>query len=439
MTRRVRLAAVLASLSAFLTATQAADWPAFRGPTGTGVSNETDFPIQWAKENYLWKVKLPGPGAASPITSGDKVFVVCYTGYHTKVLAKDVDKSSGRKNFGDQSKLRRTVVCLGARSGNVLWQREVEAKLPEQPVTEMIGEHGYATNTPVTDGQNVYVFFGKTGVMAFDFAGNKLWHTDVGSGTYMYGTAASLALYKNLVIVNAHVEGKAMIAIDKTNGQEVWRNKEIGATWATPILVKTAAGADELVLSQPGKVIGYDPETGKELWRCQGLPNPEIGGIYNTPVAKDSIVYAVGGGAPGQQAIGVAVRAGGRGDVNKTHVLWRIKAGSTVNSPVVNGDYLYYIDIGFVNCIRADTGKVVYKERLYETPREYPSPVVVGDKIFMLTRFDGLFVIGAHGKHEVLAHNSFPDDDSVFNASPAFGNGRIYIRSNAYLYCIGKK
>jgi outer membrane protein assembly factor BamB len=255
----------------------------------------------------------------------------------------------------------------------------------------------------------------------------------------MYGTAASLALHKNLVIVNAYVESKALIALDKATGKEVWRNKEIGATWASPILVPRSDGKQELVLSQPGKVVGYDPENGKELWRCQGLPKPEIGGIYNTPVAKDDVVYAVGGGAPGQQAIGVAVRAGGRGDVNKTHVLWRIKAGSTVNSPVVQGDYLYYIDIGFVNCLRLDTGKVVYKERFYETPREYPSPVVAGDKIFMLTRFDGLFVLSTGGKFEELAHNSFPDDNSVFNASPAFSNGRIYIRSNAYLYCIGKK
>jgi outer membrane protein assembly factor BamB len=446
-------AAVFVSSAVYGGALLAADWPSFRGPRGGAVSDDKDVPVQWTDDNFLWKRKLPGPGASSPITCGARVFVTCYTGYGTS-LTKGFAGGFGKGGFGKggfgkgnpadaagQKKLRFVVLCLDGKSGEVLWQKEVEPKLPETPFTGMIREHGYATSTPATDGERLYVFLGKTGVHAFDMDGNAVWRADVGGGVNTWGMAASPVLHDGLVIVNAAMESRSLIGLERKTGKEVWRTKGMDACWGSPIVAETTDGKHELVVSLPGKIAGFDPATGQELWHCEGFQGgsmPGYGGTYSTPVAKDGIVYVTGGGGPRGPSTALAIRTGGRGDVNKTHIVWKQKAGGNFNSPVVHGAYLYCID-GMAICLRADTGKVVYKERLYESRGEYVSPVVAGDKVFMLTRFDGLYVLAAGAEFRQPAHNEFPGDRSVFNANPAIGNGRLYVRSNEYLYCIGPK
>jgi outer membrane protein assembly factor BamB len=435
----------LTSVVLFLGSLSAADWPGFRGPSGVGVSYDQHLPVQWSADNVLWKVKLPGLGTSSPILSNDKVFLTTYTGYGTS-LSKGMGgkrgggkggKGKGATETGDQKDLRLHVLCLDAQDGHKLWQKDVEPKLPEAPFGGFLREHGYASSTPVTDGKRVYVFFGKSGVLAFDLAGKQLWQTDVGSGTDKWGSASSPVLFKDLVIVNAAIESKSLVGLDRKTGTEVWRTPGIGKCWTSPLLVETKDGKHELVLSLPGKVVGYDPETGKELWHCQGIGTGGFGYTTATPVARDGVVYASGGGGPTPMTT-LAVRAGGRGDVNASHVLWRQKVGSGICSPVLSGDFLCWV-AGTATCLRADTGKLVYKETLYDGRGEYVSPVAAGDKIFALTRFDGLFVLAGGEKFQQLAHNQFEGDKSVFNASPAVSNERLYIRSNEYLYCVGKK
>jgi outer membrane protein assembly factor BamB len=458
---------VLLSAGLYAGATLGADWPGFRGPHGNGVGDDADLPVPAGADSVRWKVKLPGPGASAPIASNGKLFVTCYTGYGTKVAGGfgkgGFDKGAfgkggfdkggfGKGGFGkgrtpdaaelaEQKKLRLVLVCLDGNKGEVLWQKEVEPKLPETTFGGMIREHGYATSTPATDGERVYAFFGKTGVFAFDTDGKQLWHADVGSGLNFFGMAASPLLYRDLVIVNASIESGALIGLDKKTGKEVWRTRNIGASWGAPVLVEIGEGKHEVVLSLPGKIAAFNPLTGAERWHCQGIKVggiPGYGGTYTSPAAQGGIVYITGGGGPGSTPTTIAVRAGGTGDVNETHVLWRQRAGTSYSSPVVRGDYVYCVD-GTVTCLRADTGKVVYKERLYESRGEYISPVIVGDKLVALTRFDGLFVVAAGKEFRQLAAHDFPGDRSIFNAGPAVADGRIYARSNAYLYCLGKQ
>ena len=162
---------VLVMLACSIPCAIAADWPRFRGPNGSAVSEETGLPLTWSDtENIAWKAELPGPGSSSPIVSGDRVFVTCYSGY-------GVERSSS----GDQEKLKRHLVCLSLRNGKVLWQKSVPATLPEDRYGGQLSEHGYATHTPAADGQRVFVFFGKSGVLAFDWEGNQLWQTSVGT------------------------------------------------------------------------------------------------------------------------------------------------------------------------------------------------------------------------------------------------------------------
>jgi outer membrane protein assembly factor BamB len=397
------------------------DWPGFRGPNGSGVSNDRGLPVKWGpEENVAWKTELPGPGGSSPVICGDRVFLTCYTGYGLP-----------RGGKGDIKDLRRFVLCLDRQTGKILWQREVETKLPENDYNRYISEHGYTSSTPVCDSERVYVFFGRSGVVAFDLDGKQLWQVDVGKGLNSWGSAASLLLYKDLLIVNAAVEKSSLTALDRKTGKEVWRTKGIRDNWSTPVIVEVPGGKTELVLNQ-GFLVGYDPDTGQELWTCDLVETPAA---ISSPAVKNGIVYAMGSGSGGRTVM--AVRAGGKGDVTKTHVLWKQKLGANVPSPLIYGDYLYFAS-SRVACLKADTGQLVYQEDLYRGGRDYVSPVAGDGKVYVFTRQNGAYVLAAGPKFEQLAHNDL-GDPSAFTGSPAISHGQIFTRSDRYAYCIGKK
>ena len=244
----------------------ASDWMQFHGPGGAGISRDTQpLPIKWSDtENLKWKYKLPGLGSSSPIVVGKRVFVTCWTGY-----AMDPD------NVGDQKNLRRHLLCLDRDTGKVLWDASIEPVLPEDTYSGNFTQHGYASHTPVSDGQRVYVYFGKTGALAFDLAGKKLWQTSAGTelGPYHWGTASSPILHKNLLIVTATAESKSLVALDKETGKEVWRrsDKSFYATWGTPTLVDCGNGRTDLVLAVPMKIWGFNPDDGTPRWQCEGI------------------------------------------------------------------------------------------------------------------------------------------------------------------------
>lgn len=445
---------LLASCS-FVALASADDWPAFRGARG-GAAADQDLPSHVTKDSVLWKLKLPGVGTSSPIVTGDKILLTAYSGYGAKISKGFGGGGFGKGGFGkggfgkggfggkggppdpEQKNLKLHVLCVDRAKGTIAWEKEIEPKLPEINFSGMIREHGYASATPVTDGERVYAFFGKSGVVAFDLKGKKLWHESVGTGTHFMGTAASPVLYKDLVIVNASIESQALVALDKNTGKERWRTKGLSACWASPILVETETGKTEVVLSLPGKIAGFNPENGEELWHCTGIGSAGgYGGTSPTPVAHKGIVYVMGGGGFTPSAT-IAVKAGGTGDVNKTHVLWRQRTGANYCSPVVVNDHLCWVD-GTLQCLKLEDGTSAHKERLYDARGEYVSAVAAGNKIFALTRYSGLFVLDAAKNFEKLAHLEFDGDDSIFNASPAISDGRLYLRSNAYLYCLGKR
>ena len=419
-----------------LTAAPAAadDWPGFRGPNGLAVSPDTGLPVTWSDTaNIAWKAELPGPGSSSPIVAGDRVFVTCYSGYGVE-----------RSNPGDQQKLTRSLVCLNLAEGRVLWQKSVPAALPEDPYNGMLADHGYASHTAATDGQRVYVFFGKSGVYAFDLDGNQLWKQDVGAGTdrMRFGSGASLCVYKNLVIVNASIEGQAIVAFDGATGREAWKTdaKGYGGSYSTPVVVKVG-GKDELVVNMPDEIWGLDPKDGGLFWYSTMLR----GASNTTVVAKDGVVFALAGGPGGSGA--VAIRAGGHDDVTDSRLLWKKSIGSYVPSPVVLGDYLYWVDDkGIACCLQASSGEQVYRERLASlggggrrgmSSAVYASMVAADGKLYAVSRHNGTFVLAQGPKFELLAHNQFESDGSDFNASPAVVQGHLLLRSNLALYCVG--
>jgi outer membrane protein assembly factor BamB len=401
-----------------------ADWPAFRGPQGNGTSAERGLPAKWdGAANLLWKTKLPGPGASTPIVWGDRVFVTCYSGY-----------GDGPDTRTGPDQLRRRLLCLERQTGRVLWDRAVAAKLPESEYAGQIRQHGYATSTPVTDGQRVYVFFNRTGVLAFDFAGKELWHTELGKGLNGWGSASSPTLFGNLLLVNATVECRALVALDRASGKEVWRAKVDGDSWSTPVVVELPGGKHEVVLSGHGALFGFDPGTGKELWQCETTVGTTAG---SSPVVRGDIVYVMGGGF--NDRLFLAVRAGGRGDVTQTHVVWKqTKVGASNCSPVLACDHLIFFS-GQATCLRADTGEVVYQERLAGLGAEYASPVVVADgKLFLFTRRGAGHVLAAGPRFEELGRIDLAGTTG-FTASPAVSHGQLFVRDREHLYCLGEK
>ena len=397
----------------------AADWTQFRGPGGLGVSAETGVPLKWsATENVAWKVAMPGPGASSPITLGEHVFITCYSGYGLE------------PNAGEQSDLVRHLMCLNRKDGSVVWHRKFDPKLPEHKYQGEGSYHGYAASTPTTDGQRLYVFFGKNGVLCFDLDGNELWQSSVGDGTNGWGSGCSPVLYRDLLIANASVESGSLVALNKMTGAEVWRAKGIGSSWNTPLLVP-GKERTELVVSISNHVVSLNPDTGEELWRAEGVHRY----VCPSVVYDDNVVYVIGGGHTS-----LAVRTGGSGDVSASHGVWRSTKGSNVSSPIIYKGHLYWTRDGNIACCQNPaTGEMVYEERLEPgSGTIWASPVLADGKLYYVSQHKGTFVVAAQPKFELLAHNVFEDDDSRTNASPVVSNGQLLLRTDRHLYCIGR-
>lgn len=395
------------------------DWPQFRGKDGMGVSDATGLPVSWDDtRNVIWKSPLPGAGSSSPVVFGDHIYLTSYTGYLVPGEPK-----------GSPEQLERQLICLQRETGKMLWQKSVKAALPEE---DSIRDHGFAANTPAADHEQVYAFFGKSGVMAFNHDGEMVWQADVGTATHGWGTAASPVLYGDLVFINASVESESLIALDRRTGAEKWRLDGIKEAWNTPIIVRTHDGTDELVMAIFGKVLGIDPQSGRQLWSC----DTDIT-WYMVPcaVAAKGIVYVLGGRSG---TAGLAVRTGGRGDVTDSHRLWTSLKGSNVTSPVLHEDHLYWMNekLGIAYCAQADTGKLVYEERISRAGQVYASALLADGRIYYLNRSGRTFVLAAQPEFQLLSTNSL-SDGGQFNASPAVSGNQILLRSDRYLYCLG--
>jgi outer membrane protein assembly factor BamB len=407
---------------ASLTGAADENWPRFRGPNGSGIAANAKPPLTWSDtKNVRWKTTLPGAGASSPIVWGERVFVTCYS--------------------GDMPRLQRHLVCVNRVDGKTLWSKSVPATQMEDEMGGRISEHGYASHTPVTDGARVYVFFGKSGVLAFDYNGTQLWQTNVGTGSNQkqWGSASSLMLYNNLVIVTASEESHSIRALDSKTGREVWKaeGSQLNNVFGTPVLVESE-GRTDLVIAVPDELWGMNPETGKLRWFAQaGLR----GNITPGVVAADGVIVACGGFP--QLGI-VAFRAGGKGDVTKTHLLWSGSTSTYVPTPVLHQGYLHFVsDTGHATCLNAKTGAVVFKERLPGVSSSgrggkpfYASTVLANGCLYAVSRRQGTFVIAAKPKFESISPNRFADDDSEWNATPAIVGNQLFLRSNQFLYCV---
>ena len=394
---------------------RADNWPRFRGPDGSGVSDARGLPISWSDtDSVVWKTALPGFGAGSAIIVGDRAFVTCYSGY------------GQGENKGAAEDLELHVVCIDKNSGKILWDRAAAADTKVKGYGGFIELHGYASATPTCDGKAVYAFFGANGVFAYDINGKRLWRKQVGTKTHAFGTANSPVLHGGLVLINASVESGSLYALDKKDGSVVWKAGGIRQSWNTPLVVTASNGRQEIVLNNQGAIRSFDPENGKELWSCDAINDY----ICPSVIAHDGVVYAIGG----RGATCIAVKAGGRGKVDR---LWKASVGSNVSSLSYRKGRLYWVsDRGIAVSIDARTGRSIKKQRIKGTGRVYASVLLAEDRLYAVSRKNGTYVLSTSDPFERLAHNEFASDDSIFNASPAVSDGKMYLRSDKFLYCL---
>ncbi len=385
------------------------NWPRFRGPGGLGTSAYTNVPANWngrTREGIIWKSKVPLPGHNSPIVWDDRVFV-----------------TGANKNT-------REVYCFDALSGKLLWKRGV-MNVPQgsaEPI-EVMEDTGYAAPTAVTDGRRVCAIFATGDVGCFDFDGRKVWAKNLGTPDSAYGYASSLAMYRNLLLIQydqggAEDEKSKLIALDTFTGRTVWETKRpVPNSWSSPIVVEVAAGPQIIACGDPW-VIAYDPN-GAELWRANCLS----GEIAPSPIYATEMVFAVE-----PYTTLVAIRPDGRGDVTQTHIAWKIDEGTPdISCPVSNGEFIFLLTTeGLLTCYKTDDGAKLWEHDLQQN--FLASPSLVGDRLYMLSEKGVMHIAEVGTEYKELAKCELGEE--CF-ASPAFMDGRIYIRGKDNLYCIG--
>lgn len=418
-------------------------WPAWRGPLQTGASPTADPPVRWSEtENVRWKTPIPGDGTATPIVWGNQVFVL--TAVPAPGGAVDTgSKSSGtgtaeppRGPGGFRSEkptqpVQFNVVCLERSTGKMRWTKTLKETLPHEGHHK---DHGFASASPVTDGQMLIVSFGSRGLYGLDLEGNVKWNRDLGlmQTRNSFGEGSSPALHGDTVVLLWDHEGEDFIAaFDKNTGREKWRTpRDEPTTWSTPLIVEHG-GRSLVVVPATGKTRCYDLADGQQVWEAPGL----TANVIPSPVGVGDMVYVTSGF---RGSMVRAIKLGGKGNLEGTPALvWQAdRATPYVPSPLLVDGYLYLLSSnnGLLSCLDAKTGQPGYAaERLAGIQNVYASPVAARDRIYVLGRDGACLVLRRGPKLEILATNKV---DDATDASIALAGRDLFIRGQHRLYCV---
>ncbi|MCA9061240.1 MAG: PQQ-binding-like beta-propeller repeat protein [Planctomycetaceae bacterium] len=409
--------------------TLAENWPAWRGPRGDGTSAEAGVPVKWdgtTGENITWKVPVPGTGHSSPIVWGDRIFLV--------TCLEDTQQ--------------RILICLNRADGSEIWRCVVTESLLETKHQL----NSYASGTPATDGQTVYVSFlitdgtevpaqnvgkarpvttGQMLVAAYDFAGNELWKVIPGTFTSVHGFCSSPVIYKDLLIVNGDHDGDSyIVGLNRKTGETAWRQAREHKTrsYCTPLL-RHIAGRDQLVFSGSKRIVSLDPATGESNWLIEGPTEQFVASMVD-----DGEKFYMTAGFPTHHVMGI--RADGSGDVTDTHVAWHSeKAKCYVPSPVLVGQQLFVADDrGTVNCFDTASGERLWQDRL---GKHYSASLITAGGLVYFLADDGITSVVRPGAAlDVVQTN--PLGEYAF-ASPAISDGQLFIRGEHHLFAIGQR
>ena len=423
-------------------------WPSFRGPNASGIAEGQNLPDKWngkTGENILWRTPIPGLAHSSPVVWGNRVFV-------TTAVSSDPKASfrPGLYGDGDASKDRSIhrwmIYALDKQSGKILWQ---QVAYQGEPMEKRHIKSTYANSTPVTDGRIVVAWFGSEGVYAYDVNGKFLWKVNMGRvdmgaydiPTYEWGPASSPIIWKDLVILQCDTQTDSfIIAFDANTGRAVWKTKrEEIPSWGTPTVATTSKG-EELIANASNFIRGYDPRTGKELWRLGGSSKITA----PTPIFADDMLVVVSGRGPERPIF--VVKAGARGDLTlpegKTSsdtVVWsRTGRGSYMPTPLIYNGILYVLaNNGTFDAYNLKTGNEIYRQRLPLVGSGFSaSPIASDGKIYLSNEDGEILVVSAGEKFNHIATNSMGE---LLMATPALSDGVMYVRSAESIFAVGRK
>jgi outer membrane protein assembly factor BamB len=390
-----------------ISVTHAQNWPCWRGPNGDGTSPETNLPTKWDSiTNVVWKIRVPGKGYSSPVIWKNNLFI-------TTALEETQEKE---------------LLCYDCKSGKLLWKKTVLK-------TKFEGKHdnnSYASGTPATDGNRVYVSFldGKDVIVAaYDFAGKQLWIKRPGTFSSPHGYSCSPVLFEDKVIINGDSQGDSFVAaLSKSDGKIIWKvpHDRPAHSFSTPIIRKIA-GKTQMIFCGNKEIASYNPADGTKYWFVSG-PSEDF---CSSPVYNEKTGLVLVSSAWPKRIL-MAIKPDGKGDVTKSHVVWQSTEGAYyVPSPVSIDNYLFTtMTTGKVHCIDAATGKILWIENM---GLQYSSPVIANGLVYMPNDEGIITVIKPGLKFEFIAKNAIGER---MNASPAISNGKIYLRGYQHLFCI---
>ena len=435
--------AIVITLSSSFSTASASDWGQFRGPEGNGVNTKAKLPVTWGEADIRWTADVPGGGWSAPIQAGNKIFL-------TTAVSEEVGRPKGFgrgvASMGSFSRAKPPseavafeIHCLNFEDGNLLWKQVVESRKPKHKIHP---SNTYATETPATDGQHVYVYFASIGVVAcFDLEGKEVWKREIGSfpSGNGFGTGSSLALADGMVYIQCdNDESSFLVAMDAKTGNDAWRVEREGRTsWSTPVLWSNKT-RKELVVCGSGFVTSYEPKSGEVLWNLTGM-----GGSFTSSPATDKDRIYFGNSGPGSRGPLVAVNAGASGDIDlragdaeQDGLAWSVRsAGPGMASPVVVNGYLYVVSSGILGCYDAETGDRVYRERLPEMSSAASSLIGTADHVYILGEQGKTAVVKVGQDYELVAENLV---EGLFWSTPAVVENQLLLRSATQLYCIGQ-
>lgn len=426
----------------------AGSWPSFRGREAAGMADGQHLPDRWdgkTRDNILWQTAIPGLGHSSPVVWGQRIFVTSAVSSRGNATFRPGLYGDGDAS-DDRSRHRWMLYALDKRSGKIVWERVAHEG---EPLDTRHIKSTYASSTPVTDGRLVIAWFGSHGVHAYDVNGTFRWKVDLGRmnlgaydiPTFEWGPASSPILWNGLVILQVDTQADSfVIALNGETGETVWKTeRDELPSWGTPNVVTTPSGP-ELVTNASKHIRGYDPRTGKELWRLGGSSKITA----PTPVFGDGLFVVASGRAPERPIF--VVRPGGRGDLtlkdgltSNSQVVWsRTGRGSYMPTPLVHNGVLYVLaNNGVFDAYDLKSGAEIYRQRLSHLGSGFSaSPVVADNKIYLSSEDGEMLVVAAGREYRHIATNSMGE---LLMATPALSEGVMFVRSAASVFAVGHK
>jgi outer membrane protein assembly factor BamB len=428
--------------------TSAGSWPSFRGPGASGIAEGQVLPDRWdgkKGENILWRVSIPGLAHSSPIVWGHRIFLTTAISTDKKATFRPGLYGDGDAS-DDRSRQRWMIYAFDKRNGKTLWER---VAYEGEPVDKRHIKSTYASSTPATDGRIVVASFGSQGIHAYDVAGHFLWKVDVGRlnlgaydiPTFEWGPASSPVIWNGLVILQYDTQADSfLLALNAETGETVWKTERNELpSWGTPTVAATPSGP-ELVTNAANFIRGYDPRTGKELWRLGGSSKITA----PTPIFGGGLFVVASGRAP--EAPIFVVRPGARGDLtlnggntSNDAIVWsRGNRGPYMPTPLIYKGLLYVVaNNGIFDAYDLLTGEAVYRRRLPQIGSGFSaSPVAADGKIYLSNEDGEMLVVAAGREFKHIATNRIGE---LLMATPALSDGVMYVRSSRSLFAVGRK